>query len=386
MPLGPPFADFDYDFIVTGAGAAGRSFVYQLLDSAWRDARVLLLDREAKNTDDRTWSFWEAEAGPFEAAVRHRWPYLWVYNGDFSRRMDIAPFTYKMILASDYYRFTDERFARAPRVEQRRTDVREIRNTPRGVAVTTAAGTYTARWCIDSTTRPAINKSAVNYLDQHFRGWFIESEEPVFRPDEAVMMDFRTPQEGEFRFLYVLPTSPTEALVEVAIFSNRHQTAAGYDQIIENYLKEHWPALKNYRILRTEAGNIPMTDYAFPSHDDNIVYVGMNGGDTRASTGYTFLYIHRRVARMIAGLVERGDPRVPDPFALRRHRWYDGVMLEVLEKQRYPGAALFQSLFEHNPPQRLLRFLNAESGLLEEVALMSTMPVGVFARTALGAR
>ena len=89
---------------------------------------------------------------------------------------------------------------------------------------------------------------------------------------------------------------------------------------------------------------------------------------------------------MIAGLVERGDPRVPDPFALRRHRWYDGVMLEVLEKQRYPGAALFQSLFEHNPPQRLLRFLNAESGLLEEVALMSTMPVGVFARTALGAR
>lgn len=379
-----PISDFDYDFIVAGAGAAGRSFAYQLLGSPLRDSRVLLLDKERKNTDDRTWSFWETGAGPFEEIVHHSWPYLSFYNGDFVHRMDIAPFKYKMILASDYYRYTDARFAQAPQVEQKMTEIKNIRNTKEGVEVETAAGTFTARWCINSTFKPTIDKTAVSYLDQHFRGWFLKSKQPIFDPKEAVMMDFRTPQENEFRFLYVLPDSPREALVEVAIFSNQHLSTDGYDKIIKDYLTEHWPQLTDYTITRTEEGNIPMTDHAFDAYNGHIINVGTGGGDTRASTGYTFIYIHRRVQRIIDGLLKNNDPRVDDSFVLSRHRWYDSVMLNVLEKKRYSGADLFQGLFQKNPPQRLLRFLNAETHLGEELALMSTMPTWTFMRTALG--
>ena len=88
-----PSTDYDYDFIVAGAGAAGRSFVYHLLKSPLRDSRVLLLDKEYKTADDRTWSFWETGEGPFEEIVHHRWPVLWFYNGDFARKMEIAPFS-----------------------------------------------------------------------------------------------------------------------------------------------------------------------------------------------------------------------------------------------------------------------------------------------------
>lgn len=374
---------YDYDFIVAGAGAAGRSFVYHLLQSPLRDSRVLLLDREQKKADDRTWSFWEVGNGPFEEIVHHRWPVLWFYNGDFARKMEIAPFTYKMILAADYYRYTNDAFAKAPRVEQQITNIHAIRNTNNGVVVETDSGTVTARWCINSTARPEIDKSKVNYLDQHFRGWFIKTASPVFDPGQAVMMDFRTPQEGEFRFLYVLPTSATEALVEVAIFSNQHLPEAGYDSIIQNYLDKHWPQLSRYTVTRTESGNIPMTDYAFPLFKDHIINVGMSGGDTRASTGYTFIYIHRRIERIINGLLHKGDPRVGDDWAIRRHRFYDSVMLSVLEKQKYSGAVLFQKLFQKNSPQRLLGFLNGETSVLEELRLMSTTPIPTFMKAAI---
>ena len=376
-------AAYDYDFIVAGAGAAGRSFVYHLLQSPLRNSRVLLLDKEYKTADDRTWSFWETGEGPFEEIVHHRWPVLWFYNGDFARKMEIAPFAYKMILAADYYRYTNEAFAKAPRVEQQIANIQTIRNTDTGVVVETEAGDISARWCINSTARPKIDKSKVNYLDQHFRGWFIKTAQPAFDPDQAVMMDFRTPQEGEFRFLYVLPTSATEALVEVAIFSNQHLSGAGYDRIIRNYLGEHWPQLDDYTITRTEAGNIPMTDYEFPLFDNHIINVGMSGGDTRASTGYTFIYIHRRMERIINGLIKYQDPRVGDDFGIRRHRFYDSVMLHVLEKDDYPGALLFQKLFQRNSPQRLLRFLNGETSVLEELRLMSTTPVATFMKAAI---
>ncbi len=374
---------YDYDFIVAGAGAAGRSFVYHLLQSPLKDSRVLLLDREYKTADDRTWSFWETGEGPFEEIVHHRWSTLWFYNGDFARKMDIAPFSYKMILAADYYRYTNEAFAKAPQVEQQIANIQAIRNTNTGVLVETDTGTISARWCINSTARPKIDKTKVNYLDQHFRGWFIKTAHPVFDPDQAVMMDFRTPQEGEFRFLYVLPTSTTEALVEVAVFSNQHLPVAGYDRIIQNYLEAYWPQLDDYITTRTEAGNIPMTDYAFPLFDDHIINVGISGGDTRASTGYTFIYIHRRMERIINGLINNQNPRVGDDFDIRRHRFYDSVMLRVLEKDKYPGALLFQKLFQRNSPQRLLRFLNGESSVLEELSLMSTTPILPFMKAAI---
>ncbi len=375
--------DQRYDFIVLGAGAAGRSFVYQLLQSSLSDRRILLVDREQKQANDRTWCFWETEPGPFEEIVCHRWPNLWFYQGDFATKMDIGPFTYKMVQGEDYYAFTDAAFADHSNVECLYGKVDSVASDESKVVVEVDGQFYEAEWCMNSLPSGQIDKAKVNYLDQHFRGWFIETEEEVFQPDEGVLMDFRTPQEDEFRFLYVLPDTPRTALVEVAIFSNNHLTNKGYDDIIEEYMNVHWPQAAPYRITRTENGNIPMTDHAFPRHDGRLVYLGMAGGDTRASTGYTFLYIHRRVASIIESLEKHGHPLSSDTWRHWRHQQYDRIMLHVLCRQSVPGDELFRRMFEHNPPQRLLRFLNAESLFLEEAALMKSLPVSLFLRSAI---
>jgi lycopene beta-cyclase len=52
--------DREFDYLITGAGAAGRSLAYALLRCpALQDKKILLVDRERKTGNDRTWCFWE---------------------------------------------------------------------------------------------------------------------------------------------------------------------------------------------------------------------------------------------------------------------------------------------------------------------------------------
>ncbi|HRK82126.1 MAG TPA: lycopene cyclase family protein [Saprospiraceae bacterium] len=368
-----------YDYIVSGGGAAGLSWVHRLLHSSLKDRRVLILEPDTKDRNDRTWCFWEREPGPFEHIVHHQWRRLWFHQGDFSRLLDINPYVYKVIRGIDFYKELKAVLAGFPNVEWRHELVEELRNTGAGVEVKAGGWLYSADWCINSVYRgPAPDKQKLNYLDQHFRGWFVRAESDVFDPGVATMMDFRTPQEGEFRFLYVLPFSTKEALVEVAIFSNQHLEAAGYDEILARYMREHLPQAGGYEVTETEQGNIPMTDFDFPRQEGRIVNIGMAGGDTRASTGYTFWNIQQRVDGMVRQLEQQGRMTDDEPWARRRSRRYDTLMLHVLERGLHPGDELFRQLFERNPSPRLLAFLNAETTLPQELALMSTTPIGKF--------
>ncbi len=65
-----------YDIAVLGGGLAGLSVLYHLeLAGKLKGKRVLLVDAEGRKTaQDRSWSFWEAEPGPFETLVHHQWP------------------------------------------------------------------------------------------------------------------------------------------------------------------------------------------------------------------------------------------------------------------------------------------------------------------------
>ncbi len=376
---------YDYDYIVTGGGAAGLSMVYRLLHSSLKGKRILIIDKEEKTENDRTWCFWESRPGPFEHIVHHRWKSLWFHQGDFSRLLDISPYIYKVIRGVDFYRETAQLIARFPNVEYCRAAVDAVKSVEQGVEVLAGGRLFTAHWCFNSIywgTPPDKNK--VNYLDQHFRGWFIRSERDAFDAGTATMMDFRTPQHSETRFLYVLPFSSCEALVEVAIFSNNHLSREAYDQILHDYIAEQLPGIGAYEVTHTEQGIIPMTDYAFPRSDGRVVHLGMAGGDTRASTGYTFWSIQQRVERMVQHLEQHGTPLCPEPFSLKRARGYDTLLLHVLEKGLYPGDRFFRRLFERNPPARILAFLNAETSFAQELALMQTSPVSKFLRALRG--
>ena len=75
-------------------------------------------------------------------------------------------------------------------------------------------------------------------LQQHFVGWFVQTKEPVFTAEKPTFMDFSVAQKGNTRFMYVLPTSATEALVEYTLFSANLLPKAEYETAIKDYLQQ----------------------------------------------------------------------------------------------------------------------------------------------------
>jgi lycopene beta-cyclase len=93
-----------YDYIITGAGCAGLSLAMHLMESKkFGDKKILLIDKTAKNKNDRTWCFWEKGAGLFEPIVHKQWEHLWFYGEAFYKEMAILPYRYKMIRGLDFY-------------------------------------------------------------------------------------------------------------------------------------------------------------------------------------------------------------------------------------------------------------------------------------------
>ena len=46
-----------FDYIIAGAGAAGLTLAYLLMEYEDREKSILIIDKDSKSTNDRTWSF-----------------------------------------------------------------------------------------------------------------------------------------------------------------------------------------------------------------------------------------------------------------------------------------------------------------------------------------
>ena len=75
-----------------------------LIDSGkFTDKKILVVDQQAKNQNDRTWCFWEKGAGLFESIVYKHWEQLAFHAEGLHKDLDIAPYTYKLIRGIDFY-------------------------------------------------------------------------------------------------------------------------------------------------------------------------------------------------------------------------------------------------------------------------------------------
>ncbi|MEM9835901.1 MAG: lycopene cyclase family protein [Bacteroidota bacterium] len=395
-----------YDYAILGGGGAGLSLLCHLhREGALQSKRLVIIEPQQKTKHDRTWSFWEEGVGPFESIVQHQWKSLGVHNDHHQATYPLTQFSYKLIRSSDLYAYVDDLLRELPNVDRISAYATNITPSESGVTFTAGDEEYSATWAFSSLPHELRhNEIEEPYLDQHFRGWFIRTEQPTFDPDHATLMDFRTPQYDETRFFYVLPTSPTEAMVEIAIFSNTHLRREAYDQAITNYLSEHWnllaaPGSKKdccsdtplwgepkaggacyFEVYHTEQGVIPMTTYPYPRQHGRLLHIGLGGGYARPSTGYTFYNMQKKLRTLAQDLAnESAQVRGHRPWP-KRHILYDATLLDILDKGRLMGADVFPDLFRRNPTARVLRFLNGETSLMEELQLMSTTHIPTFAR------
>ncbi|WP_299604473.1 lycopene cyclase family protein [uncultured Aquimarina sp.] len=370
-----------YDYIIMGSGASGLMLAYHMaMDSFFEKKQILLIDKEEKNQNDRTWCFWEKEAGIWDPIVSKKWENVFFGSTHFSDTINITPYIYKLIRSKDFYEFVFSFLKNKPNIEIVLETVKGFVDEGDIVEVETDKGFYLGSTVFNSILFSSAYKNQNKYplLNQHFVGWFVKTDTPEFDHLTATFMDFEVEQKGNTRFMYVLPFSKTEALFEYTLFSKDLLSESAYEKEIELYLREK--GIQTYEITEKEKGCIPMTCYRFnKQHTRNVIYIGTAGGWTKASTGFAFRNTEKKVSQLIKNIKQGGEL---SKFDKRTKFWYyDLLFLDVLSQENHKGSELFSRLFRNNDTEKILKFLDEETSFLEDLKIMSSMPAVKFLKT-----
>lgn len=372
-----------YHYIFTGSGLSALMTVYEmLLSEKFDDKSILLIDENTKKVNDRTWCFWD-ENNLFDEIVSKKWNQAIFANEKFNRVLELTPYQYKKINGLDFYELVFKKISENKNIHflnQKVVDFSELGNH---CVVKTEQETFTCNKIFNSIYNPEVVTAQTKFplIHQHFIGWFIKSKEAVFTPNCATFMDFSVKQKGNTRFMYVLPTSSTEALLEYTLFSKNLLSKEEYEAEIHKYIENL--GITEYEIIEKEQGNIPMTCYPFWKHNTkNIVNIGSAGGWTKASTGYTFKNASKKSKALVQFLKSESDFT---KFHKKDKFWfYDLLLLDILGSKNELGSKIFSSMFKEGDSRVIFKFLDEETSFSEDLQVIWRCPKMIFVEALFG--
>ena len=363
-----------YDYIISGAGASGLMLAYRMaMDPFFSESEILIIDSKDKTIADHIWCYWEKEKDLWEPIVSKKWHHILFDSTDHTKQSPIAPYTYNMVQSKNFYAYIWKVLDQQSNIYFSQETLIAIDDNETEAIVSTQKHTYHAKKIFNSILLDHEYRKAPKYplINQHFVGWFIKTDQAIFDQDVATFMDFAIPQKGNTRFMYVLPTSPTTALLEYTLFSKDLLAQEEYEESIKIYLQEK--NITNYEILEKEMGSIPMTSHLFHTKNtQNVLHIGTAGGWTKASTGYTFRNATKKTEALIPYLKTKKPLHL---FTKRTKFWYyDLLLLDILAKHNEKGASLFTSMFKNGKVTRIFKFLDEETSFAEDLRIIMSMP------------
>lgn len=348
---------------------------------------ILLLDRRTGYTDDRTWCFWNTCPTLFPPLISHTWHSWSVRDSHGREAVQSQPRGgYSCVRGADFYAHALVQIARHSHVTLRLGEtLHGYTEDTTGVVVRTDKGAYRGKVLFDGASPlPAPRPQDVS-LRQRFFGQLVQADRPVFDPTQATLMDFsagRTP--NALHFMYVLPFSPTEALIEntyigpdctVAPDQHRHEIAA--------YARKRWQ-ISGFAVVREEAGDLPMTTQTPLLRSGRRVFrIGTGAGSVKPSSGYAFARIGEHTRRLAQAYAAGRLDTAFVPLAPSKFVFLDTVFLAALQRHPERFPSVFYSLFKRVPAARLVRFLSETSLWQDDLSLLRVLPQGLFLRAAL---
>ncbi len=368
-----------FDFAIVGTGAAGLHLAMAMArDSYFADKSILLLDKAPKTENDKTWCFWEKGEGKWDSISTRIWEKGDFYGKNCHVDLQMNGYKYKMLRAIDFYQSAQTFLSEFSNIVFEYADVNDITSAQENI-IHTSKGLFSAETIFDSRIDPKFFKKEDNYirLVQHFKGWLIEAPPNTFDKDRFVMMDYRIRWKDSSSFTYVLPLNDRKALIEFTLFNEEMLEDDDYDVILEKYCRDILK-LQEYNILEIEKGQIPMSDYPF--HKDHIstsvIKIGTAGSWVKSSSGYSFKNAERNSSKIVENI--KSGRALDVGLINKKFRWYDKVFLGVLRRNNEMGEELFSSMYEKNKTEQILKFLDEETSLGEEIRITSSFRWGPF--------
>lgn len=367
----------NYDYIIAGAGAAGLSLAWHMLKSPLKDKRILVIDSDLSIRSDKTWCFWHDGTPPFSDLVHKSWTKADVGIQNEVKSGRLREYPYFCIKSESYQKHILDELNNQEGFDLMESDIKEISGDQERPSLSTAENKYTAEYIFQSCfIPPEFESASVKYpLIQSFLGYEVKTREPKFDSESFMLMDLDDTYEGGLAFMYVLPWSDNNALVEYTIFDTRIRAKEYFQKKIEVYLSNKYSLKRiDYRILRKEYGEIPMQDLPYtPWYKTRVLNLGKSGGLTKPTTGYTFKRIHDHSKQIVKKLQESNRPALPFRSSFR-YRAYDLWLLHILHEEPEDALRIFETLFSKNNIDDIFRFLEEDNSLMEDLKIMGSLP------------
>jgi len=322
-----------YDLILTGGGLASCLTAYRLRQRH-PHLHLLILEGSGSLGGNHTWSFFPTDLTPdqlnwVEPLILHRWPSYEVRFPALKRTLSTG---YCSTHSEFFHTFM---MGALGDCVQLRSPVEAVTST----SVQIAGGeTLQARCVIDG--RGPVGSPHLMLGFQKFTGQVLQLEtgHGLAGP---IIMDATVAQNGDYRFLYTLPTGPREVLVEDTRYSNTPDLNAGIDSstIAEYALSQGWSIVD---VMREERGALPITlggDIdAYWADAGGVARIGLRAALFHATTGYSFADAVRTADAIADNESLDGDGMFAFLAERSRRQWRGQSYLRFLNRMLFLAA------------------------------------------------
>lgn len=351
-----------YDAIFVGGGLSALMLLRAMADSAPRRIAIIEPRRFKPGLVSTVhWSYWSANPSFYDQFAIGRWRQARVGAGTAAGGriqpaqdpQDLGNLTLRLVRSADVLTTLQQKIPKAERVGERAGSISLL---PDGrYQVTVGSQKLTADWVFDSAVQLAPQFPATGpHATLSGGGLLVRASQPVFDKRTATLFD-PLPSGG---FAYVLPLSPSEALVESAHFSSSVRPPG--EAPLTRYLSQQYP-VASFAVSHREHGAIPLgfpapaSRTAGPRH----ILLGTKRGLVKPSGGYGIARIERESERL-AKLWRQNKPLPPSRPLRQPWALIDRTFLQLVNERPEQALRLMQGSMRHLSLRDTLLFLDEQ--------------------------
>ena len=349
--------DVRHDIILAGGGLAS-GLIALALARLRPELDVAIVEAGDSFGGNHIWSFFDGDIAPderwlVEPLTAARWP-------DYQVRFP----DHKRLLATPYNSCESSRLDNALRQclpSERLLSGRRIRAVEPRAVVLEDGSTLDAKAVIDARGPADLSKLMVGW--QKFVGLELETEAPHGVP-RPVIMDATVDQVDGYRFVYLLPLSPTLLLVEDTYYSDTPELEVAAVEARITAYAHHRLSLPAYRVQRRGTGVLPVViggnfEAYWRSGGEGVAKAGLRAGLFHPTTGYSLPDAVRTARAVVRAKDISAEGLHASLHRHARNTWRQRGFYRMLNRM------LFRAAPPHLRYQILEYFYRLDPGLIE---------------------